>query len=191
MKKLFFLFLALATCGLQACLPVAFVAGATAGGAIVSDRRNFETIVEDKKINCRALMQLNSDSELKDHSHISVTTFNRIVLLAGEVENPAMRRRAYELVKCVPNIRRINNQLCVGEPVRAGDKSLDIWITTKVKTALLAEKGLKSTQIKVMTEACTVYLMGLVTHEQAEIAVEVVREINRVEKVVTLFEYID
>lgn len=191
MKKISYSFLCIVVFLLQGCIPVVFVAGATAGGVMVSDRRNLETIVEDKKINCRALLQLNSDPYFKEHSHISVTTFNRIVLLAGQVESPEMRRRAYELVKCVPNIRRINNQLCIGEPVHTMDKSMDVWITTKVKTAMLREKGLKSTQIKVLTEACTVYLMGLVTHEQAEIAVEVVREVNRVEKVVTLFEYID
>lgn len=190
MKKISYLLLCLCTLSLQACIPVVFVAGATAGGVIVSDRRNIATIVEDKKITCKALMQLNTEPLFKN-SHISVTTFNRVVLLAGQVQNVQMRNRAYDLVKCVPNIRRINNQICIAESLNTTDKSIDTWITTKVKTAMLAEKDLKSTQIKVSTEDRTVYLMGVVTHPQAESAVEVTRQVHGVEKVVTLFEYIN
>jgi osmotically-inducible protein OsmY len=175
---------------LSACVPAAFVVGATTGGVVISDRRNFETILQDKKITYKAIVQLNSEPLLKGESHITVTTFNRVVLLVGQAATPELRKRAYELVKSVPNIRRINNAIVVAEPTAAITRSKDTWITTKVKTALLAEKGLNSTQIKVITEACTVYLIGLVTHQQAEIATDVARQVDGVEKVVTLFEYI-
>lgn len=135
-------------------------------------------------------MQLNCAPELKNCSHIAVSTFNRVVLLVGEVPTSALRKRAYELVKEVPHIRRINNEIEIAASLSTKAGSLDAWVTTKAKTALLAEKGLNSTQIKVITENSVVYLMGLVSHEQAEIAVEVVREVAGITKVVTLFEYV-
>lgn len=190
MKKLLLL-VALFSTTLSGCLPAAFVAGATAGGAVIADRRSFKTIVQDKKITCQSLIQLNSDPDLKKQSHISVATFNRVVLLVGEAQTPTARGRAYELVKTVPNIRRITNEIIIGEPVCAKEISADVWMTTKVKAAMLAEKGLSSTQIKVITEDFVVYLMGLVTHHQADLAVDVARTVTGVKKVVTLFEYVN
>ncbi len=191
MKKLLLLVALFSSTILSGCLPAAFVAGATAGGVVISDRRSFKTIVQDKKITCQSLIQLNSDRDLKQQSHISVTTFNRVVLLVGEAQTPGIRGRAYELVKNVPNIRRITNEITIGDPVSAKEISTDVWITTKVKTAMLAEKGLSSTQIKVITEDGVVYLMGLVTHHQADLAVDVARTVTGVQKVVTLFEYVN
>ena len=188
MKKLLSIVL-LSTLSLSACLPAAFVAGATAGGAVISDRRTIKTILQDKKITCQALIQLNSESRLKDATHISVTTFNRVVLLTGEVQTPQLRQRAYELVKIVPNIRRINNLISVEPILNSSQRSADVWLTTKVKAAMLAEKGLNSIQVKVCTENCVVFLMGLVTHQQAEIAINVARQVDGVTKVVTLFEF--
>lgn len=190
MKKLLPLLMLISALSLPACLPAAFVAGATAGGAVISDRRPIKTIVQDKKITCQALIQLNSEPKLKEQSHISVATFNGVVLLVGETATPELKCRAYELVKAVPNIRRINNEIVVGESLSTKESSADVWMTTKVKAAMLAEKGLNSTQIKVLTEDGVVYLMGLVTHHQADLAVEVARTVTGVKKVVTLFEYV-
>lgn len=189
-KKILFTLGLLSTINLTGCLPAVFVAGATAGGVLISDRRNMPTIIEDKKITCRSLLQLNSDPVLKQRSRIAVTTFNRVVLLTGEVSNLHLKATAYELVKDVPRIRRITNEITCAEPLTAAQQSADAWITTKVKTAMLAEKNLGSTQIKVATENKVVYLMGLVSHNQAELAIAVAREITGVKKVVTLFEYI-
>lgn len=190
MKNIGTLLLVCLTLSLSACIPAAFVAGATAGGVVISDRRSIKTIVSDKKITCQALMRLNSDSRLKEKSHLAVTTFNGVVLLVGEAQTPELKCCAYELVKAVPEIRRINNEISVGESLSTKECSNDAWITTKVKTALLRERGLRSTQIKVLTEDSIVYLLGLVTHSQADIAVEVARTVKGVRKVVTLFEYV-
>jgi osmotically-inducible protein OsmY len=190
MKKIIVVAVLMSSLALSACLPAAFVAGAAAGGVVVSDRRSLGTIVKDKEITCKSLMELNSDQELKERSHISVVTFNRVVLLVGEAQTPELKMRAYELVKVVPNIRRINNAIAIAEPLTISDCSKDTWITTKVKGALLAEKGLTATQIKVVTEGGVVFLIGLVTHVQAEAAINVARQVDGVMKVVTMFEYI-
>jgi osmotically-inducible protein OsmY len=188
MKKILPVFIWVALC-LTSCLPAVFIAGATAGGVVVAERRTFDTIVKDKKIAYDALIQLNSEPDLKDNAHISVATFNHVVLLVGEAPSLELRRRAYELVKVVPNIKRINNEIQVCPPLTEKERSLDTWVTTKVKAAMLAEKGLNSTQIKVITEDGAVYLMGLVTHQQAGIAINVARQVTGVTKVVTLFEF--
>lgn len=174
---------------LSGCLPAVFVAGATAGGVVICDRRTVNTMFEDKKITCKALAQLTSEPHLKENSHISVATFNRVVLLVGQARTTELRHRAYELVQAVPNIRRINNEIIIAPPLSPKECSTDIWLTTKVKTAMVAEKGLNSTQIKVLSDDSVVYLLGLVTHEQADIATNVARQVNGVMKVVTLFEY--
>ena len=146
-------------------------------------------MLQDKQITCKALVQLHSEPRLKEYSHISATAFNRVLLLVGETKTPELRQRAYELVKIIPNVRRINNAIIIETPLTKSEISKDAWLTTKVKTALLREKGLNSNQIKVITEDRAVYLLGLVTHDQAEIAVNVTRQIEGVAKVVTLFEY--
>ncbi len=181
----------LSTSLLSACLPTAFVACATAGGMVTGDRRSISTMMVDKKINCQALIQLNSEPRLKKTSHITTTTFNRVILLVGETRTEALRHRAYELVKAVPDIRRINNAVIIADPLDSKERTMDTWTTTKVKSIMLAEKGLNSTQIKVVTEDSVVYLLGLVTHPQAELATDVARQVSGVRKVVTLFEYIN
>jgi osmotically-inducible protein OsmY len=188
MKKVMEMLTLLTVLLLPACLPAAFIAGATAGGVVISDRRSISTMLQDKQITYKALIQLNSEPLLKG-SHITVATFNGVVLLVGETETPTLRHRAYELVKAVPHIRRINNIITISQPLNHSERSVDVWITTKVKAAMLAEKGLNSTQIKVMTEDSVVYLLGLITHAQAEAAINVARQVDGVRKVVTLFEY--
>lgn len=154
-----------------------------------ADKRSFKTMYADKKITCQALAQLNSDRKLRACAHLSVATFNRVVLLVGEAQTPELRRRAFDLIKDIPEIRRITNEVTIEDPLLIEERSNDTWVTTKVKTALLAERDLHSTQIKVITENSTVFLMGLVSHEQASIAVAVTRQVKGVYKVVTLFEY--
>jgi len=189
MRKYWLILLLISSLLTSGCLPAAFVAGATAGGAIISDRRTIKTIVKDNELNCKALMRLNAEPGLKERAHICVATFNGVVLLTGEAQTLELKQRACELVTTLPYLRRVNNEIQVAEPLNGNERSLDLWITTKVKTAMIAEKGLNSTQIKVMAENTIVYLMGLVTHEQAEIAVNVARQVSGVSKVVTLFEY--
>lgn len=185
--KLFLIFIS--ACLLSGCLPVAFVAGATAGGAVVYDNRGFKTIASDQKTSMQAESKINADPELKDQVHIVIATFNRIVLMTGQAPTPELRQKAYEIVSTLPNVKRIYNEVTVSEPTPMSVRSKDTWITTKVKTAMLAEKGLHSTQIKVVTENKVVYLMGYVSRSQANLAALVASKVSGVQKVVKLFEY--
>lgn len=175
---------------LTACVPAALVLGAAVGGAIIYDNRSLKTIVSDKNITHQALVKIYNDSALRDKAHIVVTSFNRVVLIVGQAPTPELRAKAFELTQSIPNIRRIYNEVTVSAPTSEKRRIDDSWITTKVKSELLAKKGLHSTQMKVLTENGVVYLLGLVTTEQGDLAANVARRVNSVKKVVKLFEYL-
>lgn len=176
---------------LQSCI---FVAGAAAGAAavaVVYDHRSIEKIAQDTKIASRAAEKIRAVPDLRDNTHISVTCFNQVVLLTGEATTPEYRQQAEELVKADPRIKRIYNQITIKGPTSSLSRASDSWITAKIKTQMLATKGLKSGTIKVVTENGTVYLMGIVSHYQADITVNIARQVSGVQKVVKIFQYTD
>ncbi|HVV67807.1 MAG TPA: BON domain-containing protein [Gammaproteobacteria bacterium] len=174
---------------LSGCIPAAFVAGASATGAIVYDKRSLSTMVEDRDMSNAALKAISRDPQLKDQAHITIASFNHVMLLAGQAPTDALRDRAYQIASAAPNVKRIYNQVTVEEPLSKAAQAKDTWITTKVKSAILAQKGLNSSQIKVVTENKVVYLMGILTPKQADIAADVASKVAGVEKVVKIFEY--
>ncbi len=173
---------------LSACVPAVFVAGATAGGALVYDQRDAKTQLRDRDIAQIAHNRLSSARSLKG-AHIEVAVYNGVVLLVGQVTAPEQRDQAYQLVSSIPPVSRVYNEVTVSDTTNFFDKANDDYTTTKVKTALLAEKGLKSTDIKVVTESGVVYLMGLVTPAEGEKAASVASRIKGVTKVVKVFQY--
>jgi len=189
MKKLtLLLMLALS---LQSCI---FVVGAAAGAAaiaIVYDHRKVEKILKDQEIANQAVEKLKSDSALAKDAHINVTCFNSVILLTGEATTPELRSEAEDLIRSIPNVTRVYNQITLKGPTSALSRTSDSWITTKIKTLMLANKDLKSSSIKVITESGTVYLMGMVSHPQANIAVNIARQVDGVQKVIKIFQYTD
>ncbi len=174
----------------SACAPVAFVAGAATGGAIVYDRRSNSTIITDQKIHHAIHLAWQQSLVLEKQSHIGAAVFNRIALLIGQVPNASAKQQAYQDAKQVPHLKRVVNAITVGPNSTAMQRSKDTWLTSRVKTELLLHEGLKSSQIKVVSEAGTVYLMGLVTQPQGKKAVELARNIHGVRRVMVAFEYV-
>ena len=175
---------------LSGCTGALIVGGAT-GISMAHDRRTAGTYVEDQNIELKAMNELAKDKTISSKAHVSVTSYNRIVLLSGEVLDEPMRTRAMELVRRVSNIRKIHNELVVAKPSTLSRRSKDTWITTKIKTRLFSikRKDFDPSRVKVVTERGTVYLMGLVTREEASDVVDLVRNIKGVHKVVKIFEY--
>ena len=173
---------------LSACAPAVFVAGATAGGAVVYDQRGPSGQLRDRNISQVAHNRLAATPDLRD-AHIEIASYNGVVLLVGQVSSNELRDQAYQLVSTVPHVVRVYNELVVGDSSSLWATANDDYTTTKVKTALLAEKGLKSANIKVVTESGVVYLMGLVTPDQGTKAATVASRITGVRKVVKVFEY--
>jgi osmotically-inducible protein OsmY len=189
-KKLFLVVLIICLYPLPGCAPLIVAAGASAGGVVIYDERSLDTMYHDAEITEQAQYTIKSDPDLKKLSHLNVSSFNRTVLIVGQVSQAELRAKAYKLVSEVSGITRIHNAITVENLTSAKTRSNDIWITTKVKSALLAEKGLRSAQIKVVTENKTVYLLGLVTQKNGDIASNVARSVTGVNKVVRAFEYL-
>jgi osmotically-inducible protein OsmY len=179
------------TGALQGCL---FAAGAAAGAvaiAVVYDHRTIEKTVEDNKIATKVSDKIKGVPALHDDSHINVNAFNGVVLLTGETPQTAWRQQAEDLARSVTGVTQVYNQISIEGPTSTFNRTGDTWITTKINSMMLAEKGLKSGSIKVITENGVVYLMGIVSHEQADLAVEIARQVSGVQKVVKVFQYND
>lgn len=173
---------------LHGCAAVA-VSGAAVGTSMAADRRTAGAYVGDQEIELRALRGLGEALPQKNVS-IAATSFNRQVLLTGQVPDDAARARAEAVVKAVPEVRTVFNELAVSGVASATSYANDATITSKVKTRLLSDKNVPGTKIKVKTESGVVYLMGLVTKAEASTAAEIARTTSGVTKVVTLFEII-
>jgi osmotically-inducible protein OsmY len=187
MKKL--LFVSISCLSLTACLPVAFVAGAAASGAVVTDGRNMKTQFDDKSIAHSVRTALHLNKHLHRDTLISVSTFNRVVLLTGRAPTEELRELATTITHSVAQVRRVHNEIVIGDKSSFKEAASDTWLTTKIKSSLLAERGLNSAQIKVVTDNNTAYLLGLVSRDQGDLATNVTRHVPGVEKVVKLFEY--
>jgi osmotically-inducible protein OsmY len=174
---------------LQGCAAVA-VGGVAVGASMATDRRTTGAYVGDQEIELRAKDNLTKAFPEKNVS-IAATSFNRQVLLTGQVPDEATRAKASEIVKAVPEVRTVFNELAVSGVASLTSYSNDASITTKVKSRLWDDDRAPGTKIKVKTESGIVYLMGLVTHAEATAATEITRTTAGVTKVVTLFEYID
>lgn len=174
---------------LHGCAAVV-VGGAATGAAVATDRRTAGVFVGDQEIELRAMSRLREALPQKTGS-IAVTSYNRQVLLTGQVPDEATRARAAEVVKGVPDVRTVFNELSVSGVTSLTSTANDTGLTASVKTRLLRNESVPGTQIKVKTEAGVVYLMGLVTRAEAGVATEIARTTSGVTKVVTLFETIN
>lgn len=180
---------AVALSQLHGCAAVA-VGGAAVGTSVALDRRTAGVYVGDQEIELRAMNRLRE--AFPDRTgNISVTSFNRQVLLTGQVPEEATRARATEVVKGVPEVRTVFNELSISGVTSLTSRTNDTAITGSVKTRLLRNEQVPGTKIKVVTESGVVYLMGLVTRAEADVATEIARTTSGVTKVVTLFETID
>jgi len=175
---------ALATAG---CLPLV-ATGAAVGALAVLDRRTIGAQTEDQEIELRAANRVRE--ALKEPGGVSVTSFNRKVLLTGQVASEEDKRTAEATVAGLPNVRSIHNEVQVlGRPSMTASAA-DMSITARVKSALVKAQDLHANVIKVCTESGTVYLMGLVSRREADRAAQVASRVGGVQRVVTVFEFI-
>lgn len=165
------------------------VGGAATSAVVASDPRTTGTFVEDQSIELKALKLLNEDRELGEQTHIGVTSYNQIVLLTGQAPTEALRASVVATVGSIAKIRHIHDEISIAAPRSLSSRTADGILTTKVKTRLLGTEALAATRVKVVSEAGTVYLMGLVPAEQAALAAQVASETAGVSRVVKLFEY--
>lgn len=180
----------LLSASMQGCIFVAGAAvGAAAAGAVVFDKRTAKETADDKAIVEKIEDKLNDNPEIESTSHIVVVSFNGVVLLAGDVPNDAMRDQASAIAKTVPGITKLYNQVVISGKPSTLSRVNDSYITAKIKTQMVATDSLESSEIQVVTVAGTVFLMGVVSQEQAQIATDIAQHVSGVVKVVRVFQY--
>lgn len=173
---------------LHGCFP-AVATGVGTGMLMAEDRRTSGAFVEDEGIELKAA---NSISEkFKDQVHINITSFNRNVLLTGEAPSEALRAEIENLVRGLPNVRAITNEIAIAAPSSLVSRSNDTYLTSKVKAHFIDTAKFQVNHVKVVTENGVVYLLGLAKRKETEDAVEIARTTGGVRKVVKVFEYID
>ncbi|ROR29670.1 BON domain-containing protein [Inmirania thermothiophila] len=175
------------------CAPLV-VGGAATGVAVVHDRRTAEAVLDDQAIELKVASWLAGDGEIKARAHVSVTSYNRIVLLTGEAPTPALRARAEAIARRHPKVRAVRNEIAVATPTTLGRRSRDALVTGRVKAALVGIEdlpGFDPTRVKVVTENGTVYLMGLLYRREADAVVARARGVDGVARIVRVFEYLD
>ena len=162
---------------------------AGAAGMVVYDKRHLSVIESDTRIFHVIHTALVIDSRFAN-SRIEVVSFNQVVLLVGQVPVASLRLTAEKIAQNTSAVRRVYNELTVGNPLNFSTSTKDALVTAQVRSQMLNQKGLESGSIRIVTEAGIVYLMGIVTHEQANLAVYVARQVKDVQKVVKVFQYI-
>ncbi|WP_177418734.1 BON domain-containing protein [endosymbiont of Lamellibrachia barhami] len=176
---------------LQGCAAV-IVGGAATTASVAHDRRTAGVIVEDQSIELKSMERLGSDTTLDEHSKISITSYNMVVLLTGQTETEAIRARAEQMVKGIERVRRVVNELEIGTAASIGERARDSALTTEVKFKLTGVDlpDFDTFRVKVVTERGVVFLMGILTQAEGDAVTDLVRHISGVRRVVRVFEYI-
>lgn len=175
---------------LQGCAPV-LVAGAATGALVAHDRRSAGTILDDQTSERKINSAIQQDTKLMKNSRIKAIVFNGVALLVGQVPSEQHRKRAAAHARQNMKVKQVNNEIKITEAIGLKVQNNDIAITFKAKSSLLSTKGVSSAYVKVISERGVVYLMGLVTREEGDVAAKTVQRVKGVQGIVKVFEYIE
>ena len=167
---------------------------ATRDRPIEDDRgtRTMGSAIDDSLIETKVTVNVNkADPSLDKHSHIIVVSFNGIVLLAGQTPNATLKAKAEQAARGTQRVKQVHNELQVMPPSSLLARNNDTWLTTKIKTQMLADSTIPGSRIKIVTENGIVYMLGLVTRQEANLTSNLVQGVDGVQKIVKLFEYIN
>jgi osmotically-inducible protein OsmY len=173
---------------LSGCAPMIVGGAVVATGLSVLDRRTTGTQLDDESIESRGMTRLKE--RLGDRAHVNVVSYNRQVLLTGEVLSEQDRQLAEQAIAGLDNVRSIINELAVLGHSTLTQRSSDVGVTLRLKTGMIDSRDLNAHVVKVVTERGVVYLMGRVTEREADRATDIARRTSGVQKVVRLFELI-
>lgn len=172
---------------LQGCVPLV-IGGAAMGAAATMDRRTLGAQTEDKSITVKAEVQV--PKLVGSAGHVNIASYNRKVLLTGEVRDEAMKAAVEREVRRIENVVDVINELAIAGPSSYTARSSDAIITGNVKGSLVEMKTISATSFKVVTERGTVYLMGRVTQREGDLAANIAKSVSGVQRVVKIFEYL-
>ncbi len=187
-RVLFVLTAAASLVSLSACIPLVLGGAVVTGTSVATDRRTSGTVVEDNAIDIKAASRITEN--LGERVHVNVTSYNRRVLLTGEVPSAQDKQLVEKVASNVENVTSIVNELEIMGASTFGQRSSDALVTSRVKGAILDAKDLISSAFKVTTERGTVYAMGRVTQREANRATEIITATSGVQKLVRIFDII-
>ena len=190
MKALSPLAILLSALLLQGCVAAAVVGTAAVGTKAATDPRTVGTQVDDSTLELRVNSALSKDEQIKKQARINVTAYQGKVLLTGQSPVADLSARAKQIAMGVEGTTEVFNEVRQGQPISLGTSSSDTWITTKVRSQLLASDQVKSSNVKVTTENGEVFLMGLVTDREGKAAADIASRVSGVKRVTTAFTYI-
>ena len=175
---------------LQGCVAAAVVGTAAVGTKAATDPRSVGTQVDDGTLELRVNSALSKDQQIKKDARINGTAYQGKVLLTGQSPNTELASRAKQIAMGVEGATEVYNEVRQGQPIGLGTASTDTWITTKVRSQLLASDLVKSSNVKVTTENSEVFLLGLVTEREGKAAADIASHVSGVKHVTTAFTYI-
>ncbi len=187
MRSILFVLATLATLLLQGCFPLA-AGGIGAAVLMAEDRRSAGIYIDDENIEWKARGRLIEG--FKD-VHVNVTSYNLSVLLTGEAPSEQRKKEIEDAVRAIPRVKTVVNQIEIGGNTALTARANDSLVTTNVKTRFINNGKFSINHVKVVTESSTAFLIGIVTRDEADAAVELARTTSGVAKVVRVFEYID
>jgi osmotically-inducible protein OsmY len=164
------------------------VGGAVGGVLVYQDRRTSGTVVDDEGLEAKSATRIRDT--IGERGHINVTSYNRVLLVTGEVPTEADKAAVGAALERMDNVKGVLNELVVAPSSSLGDRSSDALITSKVKASLVDARDLFANAYKVVTERGVVYLMGIVTEREAERGAQIARGVARVKKVVKAFDIV-
>jgi osmotically-inducible protein OsmY len=178
--------IALACIASSGCVPL--VVGAAVGGTalVATDRRSVGAQADDEAIELKYAQS--RSNRFGDAVHVNVTSYNGVVLLTGEVPDPATKAALAELARTTDRVRRVQDELAVRPPTPMSERTNDAYITSKVKARFVEQNKFSATHVKVVTERGIVYLMGLVRPDEADAAAQIAASTSGVVRVIKVFE---
>ncbi|VFP78811.1 Uncharacterized protein YraP [Candidatus Erwinia haradaeae] len=186
MKVVSFLILMCNMCMLQGC-SAALVTSTAIAAQVVTDPRTVGTQVDDQILEYRVTKALRKDQKIHKMTHISATSYKGMVLLTGQALDNQLVQHAQEIAMSIKGTTSVYNAIRIKKNVSLGTASFDAWISTKVRSQFLSNKKVKFSHVKVHTESSEVFLLGLVTKEEAKILVDIAEHVHGVQHVATIF----
>jgi len=173
---------------LEGCVEAVIVGGAATGAFVADDRRQAEVVAGDERVSLTAQSRIGD--RFGDKVHVNVTSYNYNVLLTGEVPDAQTKADIEKIVAQIPQVKGAVNELQVAGLATYTSRGNDTYLTGRVKGAFVTEGKFHANHVKVVTESAVVYLLGLVTHKEADDATTIARSTSGVKKVVRIFEYL-
>jgi len=174
---------------LQGCA-VATVVAITAGASMATDRRSIGNQIDDQSIELEAYNEITKNKSLSDNTNLQIISVNGSVLIVGQAPQTYLKDQAIKIINNINGVVRVHNQIRLSNITSVTTKTNDVWLTSKVKTALFSNDAVNGRNIKVITENGEVFLMGIVSQKEADVAVNITRNISGVNRVFKAFEYL-